>query len=120
MYILCVAGDRYGKLSGNDWMFLDTVAGKFGVDAVMTGGATGVDASALKWARHRGHQTIVADANWTKFDRAAGPIRNSFMVRLASGVVCFPGGFGTMDIRNKAIYAGKLIELPKEMEDDAQ
>jgi len=53
-------------------------------------------------------------ADWKKHGRAAGPIRNREMVRLAAhlGVaacIAFPGGAGTEDCTKQAVAAGLLV-----------
>ena len=50
-------------------------------------------------------------AQWAKYGKAAGPMRNQEM--LDSGidlVVAFPGGRGTADMLDKARLAGVVIE----------
>lgn len=75
---------------------------------VITGGATGADATADRVAESLGIARAVFPANWTGDGRAAGPIRNARM--LAEGrpdlVVAFPGGRGTADMLAKAERAG--------------
>jgi hypothetical protein len=48
------------------------------------------------------------EADWESHGRAAGPIRNAKM--LIEGkpdyVIAFPGGYGTLDMKKKAIKAG--------------
>jgi hypothetical protein len=52
--------------------------------AFIVGGARGADAFALEWARTWGVGHEVFDADWTRYNAAAGPIRNKAM--LDSGV----------------------------------
>lgn len=48
-------------------------------------------------------------ANWTKYGKAAGPIRNAYMVNLGANVCLTfarPGSVGTFDCARKARMAG--------------
>ena len=66
------------------------------IEAVLTGGAKGVDYLAAKWAMNRGLASLVCPANWAYHGRSAGPIRNRIMARLNPvACVAFPGGAGT-------------------------
>lgn len=82
---------------------------------LIEGGANGADALARTWAAQHGVQPLRADALWGFHRKAAGPIRNSAMVRVAALlkaggaeviVVAFPGGSGTADCAEKARAAG--------------
>lgn len=79
-----------------------------GVSVIISGGAPGADRMAEEWARHQGIPTIRMDANWTRYGRKAGPMRNQWMIDLASPdlVVAFPGGHGTDDMVRRARVAG--------------
>ena len=72
-------------------------------DVVIHGGARGADALAGDVAgRLMGHEVVVFPAQWAKYGKGAGPIRNQQM--LDSGVdlaVEFPGGRGTADMRSR-------------------
>ena len=80
---------------------------------VITGGAPGADRMAEAWAKRQGIPTIRMEANWSRFGRKAGPMRNQWMVDLASPelVIAFPGGRGTQDMTDRAKSAGiEVIE----------
>lgn len=63
---------------------------------VIEGGARGADAPAGRWARDNEVNLIVVHADWTKHGRAAGHIRNGWMLdERPEIVVAFPGGRGT-------------------------
>lgn len=78
------------------------------ISAIVTGGATGADALAERWAKENGLEPIVYKADWYpggKLDRGAGPKRNSRMLQEHPDidlVVAFPGGSGTTDMVAKA------------------
>jgi hypothetical protein len=74
---------------------------------------TGADRWADEWARENSSDLDVYYADWETHGRAAGPIRNSVMLKESKPdvVISFPGGRGTSDMTNKARKAGiKVIE----------
>lgn len=75
---------------------------------IIHGGASGADALAGEWAEMNDLEAVVFSANWRLDGRAAGPIRNTRMLRAGRPdlVVAFPGGRGTADMVSKALNAG--------------
>lgn len=74
---------------------------------VITGGARGADTLAVNWARVRGIQDVICNANWEKYGKRAGYIRNAAMLYLQPDlVVAFPGGRGTEAMVKLASEAG--------------
>tara|TARA_R110000868_G_scaffold13711_1_gene63542 strand:- start:14864 stop:15259 length:396 start_codon:yes stop_codon:yes gene_type:complete len=66
---------------------------------VITGGATGADSLAEKFAKNYGLPCAIVPAIWTVYGRSAGPIRNEWMLTLnPEWVVAFPGGNGTANM----------------------
>lgn len=84
-----------------------------GMSRVIVGGASGADSLAEKWARLAGLPVNVYKAEWNKYGRAAGPKRNTRMLKEGQPryVVAFPGGRGTDDMIRQAEAAG--IEVIK-------
>lgn len=78
------------------------------VGAIVHGGARGADRMAGDWARENGIPEIRVDANWTFHKKAAGPIRNGWMLEFVrvDVVLAFPGGSGTANMVAKAREAG--------------
>lgn len=70
------------------------------------GGAPGADSLAGSVARAMGATVRVYQAEWAKFGRRAGPMRNQRMLDAEreglDWVVAFPGGSGTRDLVNRA------------------
>lgn len=56
---------------------------------VITGGARGVDTIAFLASQARGLKTMVFLADWKRYGRAAGPIRNQQMLDAASDLVAY-------------------------------
>lgn len=79
---------------------------------VIEGGATGADEMARAWAKRCGVPNRSYPADWSKYGRAGGPIRNGQMLREEEPdllLVC-PGGKGTLDMETRAIAAGVPIQ----------
>jgi hypothetical protein len=79
------------------------------ITCVVHGAATGADSLGQAWALSKEISEIPYPAEWDKFKRAAGPIRNAKMLRENEDielVVAFPGGSGTGNMRIKAERAG--------------
>jgi len=79
----CVSDVMQEQLSDEEW-------------TVITGGASGADSLAHKVAIHNGFATEVYPADWDKYGRSAGPMRNQQMIDTGVDlVIAFPGGRGT-------------------------
>ena len=81
---------------------------------VITGGALGADTLAERWAKAQAVECVVFHADWDKYGRAAGPIRNQQMLDEGRPtlLVAFPGGGGTADMVHRARSAGiEVIEV---------
>ena len=103
-----VTGGRYYKNRERVFSYLSALE----ADTVIAGDATGADLLALEWAMVNRKNWIKYEADWAKFDRAAGPIRNAKMIeehRDANLVLAFPGGRGTMNCVATAVKAGIVI-----------
>ncbi len=77
---------------------------------IIQGGARGADALAKEYAELRGLPCIEIKANWNYYKKAAGPIRNAWMMAHTDPdlVVAFPLGEspGTRDMIKKANKSG--------------
>jgi len=71
---------------------------------VVHGDAPGADTTANKVCKEVGIDQVKIPANWTKYNRAAGPIRNQLMIDLlvVDLVLAFPGGDGTANMCEQA------------------
>ena len=71
---------------------------------VIHGDARGADRMAATWAENHGAKVEPYPADWVRHGKAAGPIRNRYM--LMDGrpdvVIAFPGGPGTADMVKQA------------------
>ena len=57
--------------------------------------ASGADGLAEKWAKAHGIPIRRFYADWDRFGRRAGPIRNEEMLEIIEALVSLPGGDGT-------------------------
>ena len=78
------------------------------VAAVLCGGAAGVDAAGRAWAEARGIPVLDFPADWARYGRGAGPIRNAAMVAAADALLLVWDGQsrGSADVRRRAVAAG--------------
>lgn len=90
---------------------LEAAQERLGVDAIVQGGAEGVDRIAKEWAVHRHLQCDTYYAAWDLHGKAAGPIRNAEMLAKSEAEICFvfPGGKGTADMARRAEEAGLRV-----------
>ena len=86
---------------------MDKAVHTLGVETIIEGAALGADTLAYEWAMaHGGVSVIHVPADWAKYGRAAGAIRNATMLRILLGgdpdtkraVFAFPGGNGTKNM----------------------
>lgn len=110
MIVLVTGGRNYAN---RDLVFetLDKLHAKTPITCVVHGGANGADSLADFWAVTRNINQSVFPANWKKYGRSAGPIRNQVMIWEGKPelVVAFPGGDGTADMVSRATGAGVRV-----------
>jgi predicted Rossmann-fold nucleotide-binding protein len=80
---------------------------------IVTGGARGVDQAAEEAALPLGFTVQVIRADWSRYGRGAGMIRNTQIVKVSDEVVAFWDGesHGTEDTINKFRKAGKAVAI---------
>lgn len=89
---------------------LDGVHERHGITELIHGGARGTDSLAKQWADANKVTSRAFPADWEKYGKAAGMIRNKQM--LLEGprlVVAFPGGRGTANMIALAEKLGILV-----------
>lgn len=106
MRMLVCGGRDFG-----DFSYLEHTLNKcrtwWNITTVITGGAKGADTLAERWAMRNQLELIVCLADWTKYGKAAGMIRNKEMLQHAPDVVvAFPGGAGTENMIRISRQAG--------------
>ena len=83
------------------------------LEAVISGGARGADGLAARFAATHVIPLVVIAADWKRYGRKAGPIRNTEIVARADAVAAFWDGKspGTRDTITKARNAGLRVEV---------
>lgn len=82
--------------------------------AIISGGSTGADEFAIRYADLMCVELQVYRPDWAKYGKSAGPKRNQLMLDDGKPdlVVAFPGGRGTADMIRRAKVAGvKVVEI---------
>ena len=112
MFKLIVAGSR--SFSDFDRLAADLdrlLVRRFPDVEIVSGGASGADALAERYARSRGLAFRAFPADWRRWGKLAGPIRNRQMADYGSAVVVYWDGRsrGTADMISSASAAGLRV-----------
>lgn len=108
-----------GVTGGRDYACRDrvfSVLKRLKIDILHIGDASGADEFARLWADEHGVPVIIHEAEWNKYGKGAGPIRNRHLVRSVDLLVAFPGGRGTANCVEQALKEGVIV-LRVECED---
>lgn len=118
--IVLVCGGRDFANKSLLYTALDSVP--FTITKIVNGAAKGADKLSTKWAKEKGIPFQEYPAEWNKYGRAAGPIRNSQMLQdeKIDFVIAFPGGTGTRDMIGKARSAGIQVLKVKVISKDTE
>ena len=92
---IVIAGGWLADLSAADMARLETIHSERVITEVVSRGAKGVGAAGERWGKSRGIPVKVFKADWARYRRGAGLIRNRQMAEYADAVAVFPGGSGT-------------------------
>lgn len=105
--IILVCGGRDFLNSGLLNSTLNKLHAETPISVLIEGDADGADRMAGAWAIKHGVQVAKCPANWAKYGRKAGPLRNAMMLKLKPDLVlAFPGGKGTANMVTQAQIAG--------------
>ena len=83
-----VAGSR----EFTDYNLLEKVLREFSIDEVVCGGAPGADTLGKEYAEKYNIPVKMFPANWDRYKRSAGPIRNTEMANYADALIAFWDG----------------------------
>ena len=103
-----VSGSRYYE----DYQKILSVVKGLDVDLLIAGGCRGADTLAVRAARQCGIRFIEYPADWQRFGKSAGPIRNAQMLKMEKPdlVLFFHEDLscskGTADMLSKVLKAG--------------
>lgn len=105
--LVCGGRDYDDRQNVFDMLDVFNARNNLGVTLVIHGGANGADKLAHLWACARGLRISSYPADWQKYGKRAGPIRNRQMLTEGKpdAVIVFPGGKGTQDMMSAAIAA---------------
>ena len=111
MRVLICGGRKLDLSKVADW--LEEWTPPRPVSLVIYGDANGADMGGQLWAVREHIEMLCFFANWEKYGRAAGPIRNKQMLEEGKPdlVIAFPGGKGTGNMVKQAIDAGVEVQL---------
>ena len=109
MKVAIVGSREYGNLNQVKLYVADLPPGT----TVVSGGATGVDKAAETAAKACGLEVEIYPAEWDKYGKKAGFVRNRLIVEAADRVVTFWDGQsrGTANTMGLAIQMGKKLEV---------
>lgn len=112
-----VCGSRHSEQKDFIWERLDKFHAKTPITVLIEGGQRkfrgqgktrrhvgGVDYWAYMWGHKNMLKVITERADWTRFGKGAGPIRNLSMIvkHTPELVIAFPGGSGTANMVRQA------------------
>ena len=115
-----IAGSRHGThgqefaLAITHWLSL------YGTpEVVLCGCCLGVDEEGAAWAAQQGIPVERYPADWKRYGRDAGPLRNAEMARKADGalIITYPRSRGSYDMLRRAERAGLTVLLHKMKEE---
>lgn len=114
-----IAGGRDFKGQQWDWETIEILHRSCGFTEIVSGRcgrkkgdkrkAKGADGFGETFAKYHNIHIEPFYADWDKYDKAAGPIRNEEMASYANAVILFPGGRGTKNMRKWAQQYGLKI-----------
>ena len=85
-----------------------------GIEMIIEGGARSADSLARNWTRENSIPVKTVYADWNRYGKKAGPIRNQKMLdeEQPDYVLVFPGGRGTQHMKSIAQKVGvKIMEV---------
>lgn len=98
-----------GSRHFNDYKLLEKVLDDYPIVTIIEGEARGADTLARVYGEARGRDVLAVPANWDKYGKRAGPIRNGEMLKLLPDlVIAFrgPNSRGTQNMIDQARKAG--------------
>jgi predicted Rossmann-fold nucleotide-binding protein len=105
--IVLVCGGREYDDKERLYQVLDRIASKVEIEVVVHGAARGADVLAGFWAADRGVEVRIHPADWIRYGKRAGYLRNMEMLEEHPDlIVAFPGGKGTANMVRLARKAG--------------
>jgi hypothetical protein len=104
-----IAGGRDFIPSKNDYKIVRNLVRQFDITEIVSGHYGGADLFGEEMADLLDIKKKLFLANWNKYDKKAGPLRNKQMAEYADSVILFKGNKGTDSMRNEIIKNNKRI-----------
>lgn len=85
--------------------YIHGVGGFDKIKTIVSGGAKGIDTFAERYAKDNNIKLIVFEAEWDKYGKSAGPMRNNYIVESSTHILGLPRknkSVGTYDTLRKA------------------
>lgn len=113
-YTLAIVGSRdYNKYEPFKELVDEYIRLNGMPSCIISGGADGIDYLAELYAERHNIPITIFDAEWSKYGKAAGPMRNTLIVKECDKLLAFPSknSRGTFDTINKANALKKMVEV---------
>lgn len=104
-----IAGGREYQFCKSDYLMISDFIKNGIITEVVSGGCPGADRFGETVAKMENVPVKIFFADWKKFGKAAGPIRNKQMARYADAAILFKGGKGTASMRKMSKEFGLQI-----------
>jgi hypothetical protein len=107
MKIIITGGRDYA-----DYIMVHDIIESLNPELIIQGGCpTGADRLAMDSASELEIDCITYEADWNKYGKSAGPIRNKLMCseNTSAIVIAFPGGKGTENCIQEAVKLNMLV-----------
>ena len=79
------------------------------ISEVVSGHACGADTLGERWAKENGIPLTVFPADWARYGKSAGHMRNKQMAEYADALIAMPGGAGTRNMIAQARDRGLKV-----------
>jgi len=122
MFRVIICGGRNFADKARAFSWLDKINARYAISEVIEGGAAGADRIGRMWAKERGVRCTTVNAEWDKYGKRAGYLRNKRMRDefAPDAVIALPGGVGTQMMIGLAREAGLKVFTATHTGDDAR
>lgn len=110
---LAIVGSRTGFTEEFVWRVLYALMSYYGKFTIVSGGARGVDSFAESFCKKYGLDCIIYKADWDKYGKKAGFIRNKIIVDNSDAMIAFWDGYskGTLYDIELQKETGRPLEI---------
>lgn len=108
---IAITGGRDHMPTASELQAFRFCFGRLGGTVLLHGDARGVDRTVAAYARRHGIPVQAFPADWNRFGKAGGPLRNQEIVTECHALIAWPGNIGTQDCIAKARRLGRPVHL---------